>query len=498
MTFTLTVPAEADYYLWVHVKGMAPWENSFYVAFDAQPEIAYEIAALDGDWTWRWEIVRPKHQPIVPYHLEAGTHTLHFRPRESRAQLDYLVLTDDQTQVPGYAQPCTETPTWSVACLGDSLTHGYPYADTPSTYPHQLGAMLDSDYGPGAFSITNQGQDGYRADQLLSSLQNQDLLGENADVALLLIGGNDLAQETLPDGSNLEQVLEDTVSEVQSIIDLLREHRNADGTRPTILLSTYTPSQDFWQCLSLAAYNEELRSALQGVDLLLTENWDDLFDTQTGRARAELMADALHPNGEGYLAMAENWLAAIKTVMPTVRVEPGWNLLSLPIAPSSTAARHILWTIDGSYDLVYAYDTANPTSPWLRSTVGLPPYVPVTLIQIDETMGLWLRASQPVSLTIRGFPQDTYAIPLESGWNLVGYPLQSTSPITDALASISGSYDLVYAHENTQGNEYWLSYTSGGPESANTLIELTPGAGYWLRATAPCTWVLSAETAAAD
>ena len=124
-----------------------------------------------------------------------------------------------------------------VSCLGDSITHGYPYAGTERTYPAQLQARLDGAHGPGNYEVINHGVDGYRADQVLADLQNLNWLAEDPDFVLLLVGGNDLAQETGGDPTKLPEVISQTVTEVQDIVNVVTAHTNADGAHPQIIVS---------------------------------------------------------------------------------------------------------------------------------------------------------------------------------------------------------------------------------------------------------------------
>ena len=81
-----------------------------------------------------------------------------------------------------------------LTCLGDSVTHGYPYVGTSKTYPAKLQVHLVNQYGEDQYSVVNRGVSGHRADEVLADLQTKGWLGaDNPDAVLLMVGGNDLA-----------------------------------------------------------------------------------------------------------------------------------------------------------------------------------------------------------------------------------------------------------------------------------------------------------------
>jgi len=111
VTFSVSVPATADYWLWGRGMGLALYQNSFWVSVDGSDPIKYEIPRFDGIWQFGWEVVHPAHEAVVPYHLTAGEHTLVFAAREANARLDAIWLCDDAGQSPPDPVPCGESPT---------------------------------------------------------------------------------------------------------------------------------------------------------------------------------------------------------------------------------------------------------------------------------------------------------------------------------------------------------------------------------------------------
>ncbi len=168
---------------------------------------------------------------------------------------------------------------------------------------------------------------------------------------------------------------------------------------------------------------------------------------------------------------------------------PGWNLVSVCLSPSSTAVGDVLSSIDGKYDLAYAYDASDAANPWKKYDPAVP--APANgLTEIDETMGLWIRATEAVKLTVSGSRPSSTSISLYSGWNLVGYPCEVVQPISEALASIEGSYELVYAYDAADVGDPWKIYSVEAPAIFSDLTTMEPTTGYWIRVSQDCTWAL--------
>ena len=228
-------------------------------------------------------------------------------------------------------------PTQVVSCLGDSITEGIPYSGTGNTYPARLQVMLDAAYGSGSFEVINHGVGGWRADQVRDHTQGW-MAEDNPDYVLLLVGGNDLAQL---------QSIESTVAEVQAIVDMVTAHTNPDDSHPQIIVSTILPNliselASWW----VSVYNSSLESDLTGVDLWFTDNWDDFYDSSTGKAKASLMADNVHPNVSGYMVMAENWSEGLNTLIGPTAV----TLSSFFATPLSSASeRNGFWALNSLF-----------------------------------------------------------------------------------------------------------------------------------------------------
>jgi len=161
-----------------------------------------------------------------------------------------------------------------------------------------------------------------------------------------------------------------------------------------------------------------------------------------------------------------------------VEMTEGWNLISIPLQPLDTRIDTVLSSIDGRYDSVWRYDS-NPG--WRR-------YLPDNqgasdLWDMEACIGYWIMMREAGTLTIQG-GQPTTAIPLVTGWNLVGFSSQVSIPIEECMSSIAGKYNSVCEYDPVG---VWRWYLPTNPNVSN-LTTMKPWFGYWIEATADCTW----------
>lgn len=182
--------------------------------------------------------------------------------------------------------------------------------------------------------------------------------------------------------------------------------------------------------------------------------------------------------GEQYRAYLQSLTHTITTT-----VQPGWNLLSVPVELSSYAITDVLSSLAGSYDLAYTYDAQTDT--WRVYDVAAPPGAN-TLTTLNPGDGLWVHATAPDDWVVSGEEQPLLRIPLHEGWNLIAYPLVSAKPIAEALSSIAGKYTAVYAYDPARP-EPWLKHVPEAPPWASDLSQMAPGKGYWVKVTQDCT-----------
>lgn len=157
--------------------------------------------------------------------------------------------------------------------------------------------------------------------------------------------------------------------------------------------------------------------------------------------------------------------------------DDGWNFISFNLETEDEDLATILADIEGSYDRVICYDAY--TDMWLSYVPGRPGHYN-NLRTWDNTMGVWIRVLEDVTLTVFGSIPESTEITLCPGWNMVGLPSDSAGyhSLPEEVTRI-GYFDAT--------EEYNIAYTD---DVAGFVFE--PGKGYWIYngATDPVTWIV--------
>ena len=147
----------------------------------------------------------------------------------------------------------------------------------------------------------------------------------------------------------------------------------------------------------------------------------------------------------------------------------GWNFVSFNIEVADTSLVSILSDIDGSYDRVMHY-SASPDE-WLTYVPGRPERYN-TLQTWDHTMGMWVRVTEDITLSVEGYRPIYTDITLYPGWNMVGFP---SGMAMNSIDTLPGEISRLGLFDATA--EYNVAYF---PKDQFHTISLHPGRGYWL------------------
>ena len=80
---------------------------------------------------------------------------------------------------------------------------------------------------------------------------------------------------------------------------------------------------------------------------------------------------------------------------------------------------------------------------------------------------------------------DTLAVPLDPGWNLVGWN-GDPAAVESALASVTGAFSDAFTYDPAE--DVFLRYSPAAPSFVNSLSSLPPSAGVWVLATRSAVW----------
>jgi hypothetical protein len=181
---------------------------------------------------------------------------------------------------------------------------------------------------------------------------------------------------------------------------------------------------------------------------------------------------------------------ALKTRVLERSLYAGWNLISLPVPPDDPAVEAAFSMIEGSYSLMYAYDADYPAPYWAKYDPDDPGSA---LQQVDTHHGYWIDMTISDALTITGTYAISTVIPLNTGWNLIGFPSSVEKPVSEILAPIAGQYTIIWGYEAADAADPWKKYDPAVPAFLNDLEMMQPWYGYWIDVTEPTTLTISSR-----
>ncbi|MGB5051468.1 MAG: CARDB domain-containing protein [Caldilineaceae bacterium] len=167
-----------------------------------------------------------------------------------------------------------------------------------------------------------------------------------------------------------------------------------------------------------------------------------------------------------------------------IRLNPGWTLFSLRVEPPVTSLTDVLKPVEAIYCDVHGENDVYDCD--------LPPQAQA-LTELHGGRAYYIRndSGATANLFVQGAPiTSTWPIPLHTDWNWVGYLLQESMPVADALASIAGKYTRV-----ADGKA--RLYKPDQPQFS-TLSQMVPDDGYLIFMTDAATLVYPAPLVAAE
>ncbi len=170
---------------------------------------------------------------------------------------------------------------------------------------------------------------------------------------------------------------------------------------------------------------------------------------------------------------------------PPIHLDEGWNLVSFPHIKSDTSIESVLDSIEGQYDAVQYYNSSDGVDFWKHYHVLKPSHMN-DLQNLDNKIGFWIHIidANGADLTLDGdSPKSPQCISLHQGWNLVGYPSNTSRKRNIALNNLvfGTDIDAVEYHDNSAQRIKKLGENG----------YMKPGVGYWFHATQECIWIVN-------
>jgi hypothetical protein len=193
---------------------------------------------------------------------------------------------------------------------------------------------------------------------------------------------------------------------------------------------------------------------------------------------------------------------------------PGWNLISISCETNNMSVENIFVppntsstegnttgnstgniTLEGRDPdfanislAIHAYEPADVNDSWKVYVRGLPSWVVMDLDTLSVKKGYWINSVEEINLTLNGTMSVPNFIELRSSWNLVGFPLNITQPIAEAIGSSAPNFITIHKYEPLSSDP-WKIYSTTSPD--NDLLEMEPNYGYWINMNGSAIWILN-------
>jgi subtilisin-like proprotein convertase family protein len=166
----------------------------------------------------------------------------------------------------------------------------------------------------------------------------------------------------------------------------------------------------------------------------------------------------------------------------SIKVSTGWNLVALQVEPVNPAPDQVFQSLGSDFLAAWHFDrTANQWSQFSRID-DEQRYV-MALTEVHFAKAYWIYMSAPRTWQVSGSVPDTFPdVPLQSGWNLVGFPsgteLDEQVSLQAVLAAAGLEYDLILRWESGVYQRFTHS-----DEDVDDFSAMEPNRAYWLNVT---------------
>lgn len=151
----------------------------------------------------------------------------------------------------------------------------------------------------------------------------------------------------------------------------------------------------------------------------------------------------------------------------TITLNAGWNIISFNVQPSNMAVSSVFGSLGTNLLTVKNADAFyDPSQAAFQNS----------LVNIENGKAYLVKVKTATTLNVTGSLVGPTTLSLKSGWNLVGYPKQSSGAISSVLSGIWSSF--------SQMKDFNGFYIKGG--TLNSLSTMTPNSGYFIKVNTDC------------
>jgi Secretion system C-terminal sorting domain len=178
-------------------------------------------------------------------------------------------------------------------------------------------------------------------------------------------------------------------------------------------------------------------------------------------------------------------LQGVDIISQEIELSTGWNIMSSYVVPGDMDMLNIVQPLVSSNNLIKVFDESGgfiqdiPPGGWMN-TIG----------NMANTEGYYIKVAIVDALSIIGTKAVLpYEIPLQSGWNIMGYPVNSSQNAMNIFNQLIAPDSTLIKVLNEAGNFIQYIPSVGW---MNTIDSLCPNEGYYIRVNANDTLTLSA------
>lgn len=220
--------------------------------------------------------------------------------------------------------------------------------------------------------------------------------------------------------------------------------------------------------------------AVLGIPVLITSSLSGTYPLTVSEV---VISD--QSGGSVETGYASGNISILAATDQTINLTEGWNLVSFAVGSQETSFEDLLGSVMAADLTLKVQDEEGKAIEWLNDPVGWINEIGQWIL----TEGYKIRVSDNRSLIVKGqpavLPMD---IPLESGWNLTGYPSLTAQSASSVYGPLAATGALVKVQNETGaaveqvGGEWLYGFTTVEPGegyrvkvNTNTVLTIYPG-----------------------